>query len=124
MLSRAKGINRPITDHCGVTQIMAVVPMIRSSEQDLWPSAGDPIYLQLTTSAYVSGAPVGKIQQASGSAVFAGVCANTSTQLEETYDTMGVSVKAVTLIVCGAFTRDDGSCTVVIPTVGVNVVDS
>jgi len=104
-----------IEDHCGAPQVLAIVPVVRSNELDgTWPVCGDPIYLRQSRKAYWCGAPVGEIISDDTNADhFVGVCASDSTQINSVYATMGVCVKAVTVVVSGAFVRNNKTCIIV-----------
>lgn len=93
-----------IEDHCGAPQVIAIVPMVRPNELNgVWPACGDAVYLRHSRKAFWCGAPVGEISD--NTAQFVGVCAADHTQLQSVYATMGVSVKAVTVMVSGAFIK-------------------
>lgn len=81
--------------------VIAVVPVLRASELDKWPTAYSQIRLQTSQKAFLSGAPVGCLQKSGGS--FVGVCAADKTQLNIEHSTMGVTVKALSIIVAGSF---------------------
>lgn len=95
--------------------VIAVVPVLRASEDTPWPAAYSKIHLSTSQKAFLSGAPVGCITK---EGTFVGVCAADQTQLNATHVTMGVTVKAMSIIVAGSFVVNN-IVHVVIPGVGV-----
>ena len=93
--------NTRMTEFYTDAPVIAVVPVLRASESHAWPTAYNQIRLQTSQKAFLSGAPVGCLDDKIGS--FVGVCAADETQLNITHSTMGVTVKALSVIVAGSF---------------------
>ena len=84
--------------------IHTAVPLIRSSEDDAWPSAGDSLFIRVSQKAYFDGKPACQLKGATEALTpqywFLGICAQVPSTAK-TVVSVGTTIKFVSVAISG-----------------------